>query len=366
MIRVLVVDDSTVARKVLTEALARQPDIQVIGSAVDPYDARDKILRLAPDVITLDIEMPRMDGLSFLARLMKYHPIPVVIVSSLTPRNSEAALRALAIGAIEVIAKPGGSARQAIAGHSVASPDLAAQLAYAVRAAAAAQLDRSPLRLGTAGPAGSTLPAQSTVGSRRRIVAIGASTGGPLAIEKLLATFPATAPATLVVQHMPAGFTAAYARRLDAACVLDVREAVDGDAVVQGSVLVAPGGRHMVLQRRGGALVVGVLDGPPVHHQRPAVDVLFHSVAQLVRDDAVGVLLTGMGADGASGMRALRDAGSHTIAQDEATSVVYSMPREAVRFGGVCEVLPLARIATAAVNAAARGAAGPAPQRAGA
>lgn len=365
MIRVLVVDDSTVARKVLTEALARQPDIQVIGSAVDPYDARDKILRLAPDVVTLDIEMPRMDGLSFLERLMKYHPIPVVIVSSLTPRNSEAALRALAIGAIEVIAKPGGSARRAGADHN-ANRDLAAQLAYAVRAAAAAQLDRSPLRLGATAPAGSTLPAQSPVGPRRRVVAIGASTGGPLAIEKLLATFPAAAPATLVVQHMPAGFTAAYARRLNAACVLDVREAVDGDAVVQGSVLVAPGGRHMVLQRRGGALVVGVLDGPPVHHQRPAVDVLFHSVAQMVRGDAVGVLLTGMGADGASGMRALRDAGSHTIAQDEATSVVYSMPREAVRFGGVCEVLPLARIATAVVNAAARGSAAPAPQSAGA
>lgn len=346
MIRVLVVDDSAVARRVLTAALDRHPDIEVIGAAVDPYDARDRILALEPDVVTLDIEMPRMDGLTFLARLMKHYPVPVVIVSSLTPRNSEAALRALTVGAVEVLAKPG---------RSTDPGQLSAQLGHAVRAAAAARLERLPtVRSAVAGP-----PVRAALRASGRVMAIGASTGGPLAIEQLLAGLPAAAPATLIVQHMPAGFTAAFARRLDANSALEVREAVDGDAVVQGTALVAPGDRHMVLQRRAGQLVVGVRDGPPVHHQRPAVDVLFHSVAHVVGGHAIGVLLTGMGADGASGMRVLRDAGAHTIAQDEATSVVFSMPKESIRFGGACEVLPLPRIAAAALHAAAGSRAAP-------
>jgi two-component system, chemotaxis family, protein-glutamate methylesterase/glutaminase len=357
LIRVLVVDDSALAGRVLTDELSREPDIVVIGEAVDPYDARDRILELAPDVVTLDIEMPRMNGLAFLARLMKYRPVPVVVVSSVAPANSDAAMHALELGAVEVIAKPG---------SELTTGDTAGQLARAVRAAAAANIPRlRPVH--TPPHASSPVPAADTAGGtalasltalagataaawRERIVVIGASTGGPVALEQLLAALPAHAPAVLVVQHMPAGFTAAFARRLNERCAIEVREAADGTAVVPGTALIAPGGRHMMLLRRNGRLHVGVRQGPPVHFQRPAVDVLFHSVAQLVGRDAVGVLLTGMGADGASGMRALRDAGAHTIAQDEQSCAVFSMPKEAIRFEGVCEVLPLPQIAAAVLS----------------
>ncbi|HSJ08574.1 MAG TPA: chemotaxis-specific protein-glutamate methyltransferase CheB, partial [Longimicrobiales bacterium] len=304
MIRVLVVDDSAVVRKVLTTELVRDNDIEVIA-AVDPYDARDKILRYAPDVITLDIEMPRMDGLSFLARLMKYHPVPVVIVSSLTPANSEAALRALELGAVDVIAKPSSPG---------AIPSVAGELMRAIRGAAAVNRARLAARPHNA-PAQHTGPGYAAIApgtSSRRIIAIGASTGGPVAIEEILTAMPARAPGILIVQHMPAGFTAAFAQRLDDRCAIEVREAADGDAVTPGLALIAPGGRHLVLLRGGGGLRVGVRDGPPVHYQRPAVDVLFHSVALIAGRDAVGVQLTGMGADGASGMAAMREAGAYT------------------------------------------------------
>jgi two-component system, chemotaxis family, protein-glutamate methylesterase/glutaminase len=349
MIRVLVVDDSTVVRRMLSDALDRDPDIEVVGTAVDPYDAREKVIRLAPDVMTLDIEMPRMDGLSFLARLMKHHPIPVVIVSSLAPKNSAAALRALELGAVEVIGKPGPGAPVR---------ELAGPLARAIRAAAAADPSRMPRRApGLADPSAQVRPAMTAamIGAApgaRRVLAIGASTGGPVALEQVLGGLPAGGPGVLIVQHMPAAFTAAFARRLGDRCAMQVREATAGDAVVPGLALVAPGGRHMVLLRRDKRLVVDVRDGPPVQFQRPSVDVLFHSVAQVAGSESVGILLTGMGSDGASGMRALRDAGAHTIAQDEATSVVFSMPKEAIRFDGACEVLPLQRIAAAALRAA--------------
>jgi two-component system, chemotaxis family, protein-glutamate methylesterase/glutaminase len=341
VIRVLVVDDSAVARRVLAAELMREPDIEVIGEAVDAYAAREQILELAPDVVTLDIEMPRMNGLAFLARLMKYRPIPVVIVSSVTPAHSDAAVRALELGAVEVIAKP--SAWQAAGERN-------GQLARAVRAAAAANMPR----LGAAdthddAPALMTPPGRTSVAWRDRLLVIGASTGGPVALEQVLGALPADAPPVLVVQHMPAGFTAAFARRLNERCSIGVQEATDGAAVLPGQALIAPGGRHMMLLSRKGQLCVGVRSGPPVHFQRPAVDVLFHSVAQLVGGDAVGVLLTGMGADGAAGMRALRDAGAHTIAQDEHTCVVFSMPQQAIRCGGVSEILPLRRIAAAAL-----------------
>ncbi|HSJ24562.1 MAG TPA: chemotaxis response regulator protein-glutamate methylesterase [Longimicrobiales bacterium] len=356
MVRVLVVDDSAVVRRLLAATLQREPDIEVI-TAVDPFDAREKVLRFAPDVITLDIEMPRMDGLSFLQRLMKHHPVPVIIVSSLTPRRSDIAVHALQLGALEVVAKPAGPA---------AVTDMAAQLLRAVRAAAAA--DVRHLARGHAQPAGhpsrarrgGVVSAQARDDAAAAVVAIGASTGGPVAIEQVLASFPDDGPGVLVVQHMPAGFTAAFARRLDSWCRLEVREARDGDLVRPGIALVAPGGRHMVLQRDAGGMVVAVRDGPQVHYQKPSVDVLFHSVAASAGADAVGVLLTGMGSDGASGLRAMRDAGAHTIAQDEATSVVFSMPGEAIRFGGACEVLPLPRIGAAAATAAT-----PRPRRAG-
>jgi two-component system, chemotaxis family, protein-glutamate methylesterase/glutaminase len=341
MTRVLVVDDSAVVRSVLTSALAQQPDFEVIA-AVDPYDARDKVIRFAPDVITLDIEMPRMDGLSFLARLMAHHPVPVVIVSSLTPMHSEAAVRALQLGAVGVIAKP-------------ATPAGLVRMAQELRSAVRTAASIDPARLVPVGrrrraPGRTSTAAYSA--DCGRLIAIGASTGGPSAIEQVLAGFPASAPCVLIVQHMPAGFTAAFARRLDAHCALDVREARDGSEVAAGVALVAPGGMHMVVQRSPSGLCVAVKKGPPVHYQRPSVDVLFHSVAHSAGGDAVGVLLTGMGSDGASGMRALRDAGAHTIAQDEASSVVFSMPGEAIRFGGAADVLPLPRIGRAALAAA--------------
>jgi two-component system, chemotaxis family, protein-glutamate methylesterase/glutaminase len=346
MIRVLVVDDSAMVRKVLAAELSRDAGIEVI-LAVDPYDARDKILRYEPDVVTLDIEMPRMDGLSFLARLMTHHPLPVIIVSSLTPANSEAAFRALELGAIDVIAKP--SSPSAI-------PQVTSELLRAIRAAAAVSVSRLRQYREDSVPPAIAAESSSAFATGRMIV-IGASTGGPVAIEQILESLPSRSPALLIVQHMPAGFTAAFARRLDSRCAIEVREAADGDAVLPGLALIAPGGRHLVLLRAGDGLRVGVRNGPPVHFQRPAVDVLFHSVAALAGSAAVAVQLTGMGEDGASGMLALREAGAHTIAQDEATSVVFSMPFEAIRRGGACEVLPLPRIAAAALKAAGRKAA---------
>lgn len=351
MIRVLVVDDSAIVRKVLSEELSKHEGIEVVGTAVDPYAAREKIVALNPDVITLDVEMPRMDGLSFLERLMRFHPLPVIIVSSLTPAHSEAAVRALALGAVEIVCKPGTS-------YSV--PDVARDLVRAIRSAARARIMARPLPstgtgLGAAAPRAPTAASTPLLASLRtthRIIALGASTGGTRALEELLVRFPAAAPATVVVQHMPAGFTASFAQRLDGLCAVDVREARDGDVLSPGLVLIAPGGHHLVLQRSGAQLVARIKDGPPVHHQRPAVDVLFQSVARTAGRNAVGAVLTGMGADGASGLLAMRQAGAWTIAQDEQTSVVFGMPREAIAAGAACEVLPLPAIAAAVLDAA--------------
>jgi len=350
VIRVLVVDDSALVRKVLSEELARHPDIEVVGTAIDPYVARDKIVRLRPDVVTLDIEMPRMDGLSFLAKLMRHLPIPVVVVSSLAPRDSETAIRALALGAVEVIAKPG---------SAFAVDGVAADLARAVRAAASARVGRrleapagaSPAGGGSGAPA--LLPGTTQLDTTHKVLAVGASTGGTQAIERVLRDLPANAPGTVIVQHMPVHFTAAFARRLDGICPMQVREAVDGDAVVPGVALIAPGDRHMVLQRSGARYVARVKSGPPVHHQRPAVDVLFQSVARHAGRNAIGVLLTGMGADGARGLLAMREAGAHTIAQDEASCVVYGMPREAARMGAAAEILGLDAVPAAVLRALA-------------
>jgi len=328
MIRVLVVDDSAIVRKVLSRELEAYSDIQVVGTAVDPYVAREKIIRLSPDVITLDIEMPRMDGLSFLEVLMKHRPVPVVVVSSVTPERSAQALRALALGAVEVISKPG---------SAFTVPDVAERLVSAIRVAA-----RSRPR--PAEPTPTPRVFQNTLTTTHKIIAIGASTGGTQAIEQVLAGFPPDAPGTVMCQHMPAAFTASFAARLDAASALDVREARDGDEVLPGLVLLAPGDQHMVLQRQGARYAVRVKDGPPVHHQRPSVDVLFDSVARAAGANAVGALLTGMGADGARGLKAMRDAGGRTVAQDEASCVVFGMPKEAIRAGAVDEVVPLNRI----------------------
>ncbi|MBI5878739.1 MAG: chemotaxis response regulator protein-glutamate methylesterase [Chloroflexi bacterium] len=333
MIRVLIVDDSAVVRKILTEELSQFPDINVVGSAVDPYMARDMIVELQPDVLTLDVEMPRMDGLSFLAKLMKHHPLPVIVVSSLTPANSENALRALELGAVEVVPKPGSQ-------YSV--PNVSMRLLHAIRAAARAQVG---VRLAPAGvPVAAGAPVLSpaaTLETTHKVLAIGASTGGVQAIEVVLRGLPAVMPGVVMVQHMPENFTKTFAERLNHNCQLEVREARDNDYVTPGLVLLAPGNHHMVLERSGARYVVRIKDGPPVHHQRPSVDVLFQSVARHAGRNAVGVILTGMGADGAKGLLSMRQSGARTLAQDEKSCVVFGMPKEAIQLGAAEMVVPL-------------------------
>jgi two-component system, chemotaxis family, protein-glutamate methylesterase/glutaminase len=346
MIRVLIVDDSALVRKILADELSKAGDIEVVGTAVDPYIAREKIIALKPDVLTLDIEMPRMDGLSFLGKLMQHVPMPVVVVSSLSQKNSETALHALALGAVEVLAKPG---------SSFAVPDIGNELVRAVRAASIARVTRRvPAASGASTGSASVLPGVASLATTHKVLAIGASTGGTQAIEQVLTQLPVTTPGTVIVQHMPEHFTASFAKRLNGLCAMHVKEAQDGDVIVPGVALIAPGGKHMVVQANGARYVARIKDGPKVHHQRPAVDVLFQSVAKQAGRNAVGVLLTGMGADGARGMVQMREAGAWTIAQDEATCVVFGMPREAIAQGGVCEVLPLPRIAAATLDALAR------------
>jgi two-component system, chemotaxis family, protein-glutamate methylesterase/glutaminase len=333
VIKVLVVDDSALVRKLLTEELSRFSDIEVVGGAIDPYVARDKIVRLKPDVITLDLEMPRMDGLSFLSKLMKYHPLPVVVVSSLTPSNSQNAIRALELGAVEVICKPG---------SSLSAPDISQSLIKAIRAASRAKVGKmiENVSVEEHSVQGYQIPLKTT----HKVIAIGASTGGTVAIEQLLIDMPLNIPGIIVVQHMPEYFTASFANRLDTICKIEVREAKDGDTAVPGLALIAPGGRHMLLERSGAYYQVRIKGGPMVHHQRPSVDVLFHSVAKQAGANAMGVLLTGMGSDGAEGLLAMKQNKAYTIAQDEASSVVYGMPGEAVKLGAACDILPLTEI----------------------
>lgn len=342
MIRVLVVDDSAVVRRVLSDALSTAPGIEVVGTAVDPYAAREKIAALRPDVLTLDIEMPRMDGLTFLEKLMAAHPLPVVVVSSLTPTSSAMALRALDLGAVGVVCKPGSQ-------FSIA--DVSRDVVQQVRAAAVARV-RAP---GERPPRRPVQVAEMprTMLTTRKILAIGASTGGPRAIEDVLTALPPAGPGTVIVQHMPVQFTAEFAKRLNGLCGMRVAEAVDGEEVLDGKALIAPGGRHMLLQRVGATYVVRLKDLPAVNHHRPSVDVMMHSVAKAAGANAVGVILTGMGNDGAKGLLAMREAGAHTIAQDEETSIVYGMPKEAAAVGGAVEVLPLEKIAGAACAAIA-------------
>ena len=333
MIRVLIVDDSAIVRKVLTLELSKYRDIEVVGSAVDPYVARDKIVRLHPDVITLDLEMPRMNGLAFLAKLMKYYPLPVVVVSSLTPKNSEAALKALELGAVEVICKPGPAYR---------TSEISGPLIRAIRAAASARVtpQASP-------PEGDGIRERAHdfhLQTTHKILAIGASTGGTQAIESVLRELPAIFPGTVIVQHMPEQFTATFAQRLNQVCQMEVREARDSDPVGPGVALVAPGNRHMLLQQDGARYRVRIKSGPAVNHQRPSVDVLFHSVARSAGRNAIGVLLTGMGADGAKGLMAMHEQGANTLAQDEQSCVVFGMPKEAIGLGAVDEVVSLQQI----------------------
>ena len=337
-IKVLVVDDSAVVRKMICDVLAKDPQIEVVGTAPDPYVAREKILELSPDVLTLDIEMPRMDGITFLKILQQNRPIPVIIISSLTHAGSSAALAALEAGAVDVLAKP-------TSAHSISN--LGEQLALSIKAAAISRRRVAP----------TTAPARTTPGLARpggyhprQLILMGSSTGGTEALKEVLTRLPDGLPPIAIAQHIPPCFSRAFAERMDQLCELEVREAVDGDELHPGLALVAPGDFHMTVRWAGAGFRVALNQNPPVHHCRPAVDVLFRSAAQCGGARIVAGILTGMGSDGAMGMQSLKALGAHTIAQDEATCVVYGMPRAAIELGAAKQVLPLPQIARAIIE----------------
>ena len=343
-IRVLIVDDSAVVRQTLSEVLTSDPEIEVIGTAADPFVAAEKMREEVPDVITLDIEMPRMDGLTFLQTIMTQHPIPVVICSSLAEEGAQSTLRALEYGAVDIIAKPRLGSKQFL-------EDSRITLCQAVKAAAAAQLHASrpshavePKLTADAILSPATHAMAETT---EKVVAVGASTGGTEALKTLLETLPADAPGIVIVQHMPELFTRAFANRLDGLCSITVKEAETNDTVLRGRALIAPGNHHLLLKRSGARYYVDIKEGPLVCRHRPSVDVLFRSAARYAGQNAVGVILTGMGDDGARGMLEMKQAGAMTIAQDAATCVVFGMPNEAIKRGAVDKVLPLQAVAGA-------------------
>ena len=341
-IRVLIVDDSAVVRQTLSEVLSSDPEIEVIATAADPFVAAERIREQVPDVITLDIEMPRMDGLTFLQRIMSQHPIPVVICSSLAEEGAQSALKALEYGAVEVIAKPRLGSKQFL-------EDSRITLCQAVKAAAAAQLrllrPRPAVQPKLTADAILSPATHAMAETTEKVVAIGASTGGTEALKILLETLPSDAPGIVIVQHMPELFTRAFANRLDSLCRITVKEAESNDTVLRGRALIAPGNHHMLLKRSGARYYVDIKDGPLVCRHRPSVDVLFRSAARYAGQNAVGVILTGMGDDGACGMLEMKQAGAVTIAQDEATCVVFGMPKEAIKRNAVDKVLPLQAVA---------------------
>ncbi|CAN5379634.1 chemotaxis response regulator protein-glutamate methylesterase [soil metagenome] len=332
--RVVVVDDSALVRGLLAEIINREHDMQCVGAAADPLVAREMIRELDPDVITLDVEMPRMDGIEFLGKLMRLRPMPVVMVSTLTENGTEATLRALELGAIDFVAKPK-------IGVADGLRLLAEDITDKIRIASQVRLKRPQGVMPPAAPPAAALGRQST----EKIIFIGASTGGTEATRELLMHLPHDAPAVMITQHMPSGFTKSYATRLDGLCRISVKEASDGERVLPGHAYIAPGGFHMSVERSGANYIVRVRDGEAVNRHKPSVEVLFQSAARVVGPNALGVMLTGMGADGARAMRELRDAGSWNVAQDEASCVVFGMPREAIAAGAVHEILPLTSIA---------------------
>jgi two-component system chemotaxis response regulator CheB len=346
--RVLVVDDSALVRSLLAEIINRQPDMQCIGAAADPLGARELIRSLDPDVLTLDIEMPKMDGIDFLSRLMRLRPMPVVMVSTLTGRGAEATLKALELGAVDYVAKPKIGVAE---GLRLLAEDLVAK----IRIAAQAKVGSRPVPAtggGSAsnGPAPSAprgVPDASGLGrlSTERIVFIGASTGGTEATRTVLSGLPPDAPAVMITQHMPAGFTRSYAERLDGLCRIRVSEASDGERVLPGHAYIAPGGLHLSVERYGANYIARVREGDPVNRHKPSVEVLFLSAARVLGPNALGLMLTGMGSDGAHAMKAMRDAGSWNLAQDEESCVVFGMPKEAIAAGAVHEVVPLGAVA---------------------
>jgi two-component system chemotaxis response regulator CheB len=339
--RVVVVDDSALVRGLLAEIIDRQTDMCCVGAAADPLVAREMIRNLNPDVITLDIEMPRMDGIDFLSRLMRLRPMPVVMVSTLTERGADVTLKALELGAVDFVAKPK-------IGVADGLRQLGADITDKIRTAARARVHRLPSAQqaqAAAGAPAAAAPASLGRLSTEKIIFIGASTGGTEATREVLMQLPADAPAVMITQHMPPGFTKSYAARLDGLCRISVAEARDGERVLPGHAYIAPGGHHLSVERSGANYIARVQDGEPVNRHKPSVEVLFNSAARVVGRNALGVMLTGMGADGAKAMKAMRDAGSWNLVQDEASCVVFGMPREAIAHGAANEVLPLAQIA---------------------
>jgi two-component system chemotaxis response regulator CheB len=340
---VVVVDDSALVRSLLTEIINRQTDMECVGSASDPIAAREMIRNLNPDVITLDVEMPRMDGIDFLSKLMRLRPMPVVMVSTLTERGAEVTLKALELGAIDFVAKPK-------IGVADGLKQLADEITEKVRTASKARVSKLHMPSATSSGAGGTAPVKATpqaIGrlSTEKLIFIGASTGGTEATKEVLMNLPPDSPGVVITQHMPPGFTKSYANRLDGLCKIRVKEAVDGERILPGHAYIAPGGFHLSVERSGANYIARVSDGEPVNRHKPSVEVLFESAARVVGQNALGIMLTGMGADGARAMRTMKDAGSYNVCQDEATCVVFGMPREAIAHGAANEVLPLTKIA---------------------
>ena len=349
-IRVVVVDDSALVRSLLTEIINRQSDMQCVGAASDPLVAREMIRELNPDVITLDVEMPRMDGLEFLSRLMRLRPMPVVMVSTLTEQGADITLRALEMGAVDYVAKPR-------IGITSGLNELASDIVDKIRIAAAAHVKRlgpAPAPAATSVPHGAP-PAEAPRAplprlSTEKVICIGASTGGTEAIREVLTPLPADSPAIVITQHMPPGFTTSFAARLDSLCKIRVEEARHGQRILPGHAYIAPGGHHLRIDRSGSNYVAVVEDTEPVNRHRPSVEVLFRSAARVLGPNALGIMLTGMGGDGAQAMREMKDAGSYNYVQDEASCVVFGMPRMAIQAGAAHEILPLTQIAPALLN----------------
>ncbi len=358
-VRVLIVDDSASVRQTLSDILSSDPDIQVIGTASDPFVAARRLQDEVPDVITLDVEMPRMDGVTFLRKLMSQHPLPVVMCSSLTEEGSQTLMQALEAGAVDVILKPKVDTRQNLLESGV-------RICDTVKAAAQARVSRAKVSA-TPGKKMSATPGKRTLGVEKKlsadvimpaphggamarttekVVCIGASTGGTQSLQQILEALPSDVPGIVIVQHMPEKFTEAFARRLDGLCAVEVKEAANGDTVLRGRVLIAPGNRHTLLQRAGARYYVEVRDGPLVSRHRPSVDVLFRSAAQSAGSNAVGIIMTGMGDDGAQGLLEMRQAGAFTVAQDEASCIVFGMPKEAINRGAAERVMPLDSLAS--------------------
>lgn len=345
MIKVLIVDDSAVVRQTLTNILSEFKDILVIGSANDPYVAVEIMKKEAPDVIILDIEMPKMDGLTFLHKLMTQHPLPVIICSSLAEEGSMTALKALEYGAIEIITKPKIGTKDFL-------QESKSKIYDAIKAAILAR-NKIGIKLSKKLTVDEVVPKfhkLATIDTTDKVIAVGASTGGTEAIKVFLEDLPLDIPGILIVQHMPEGFTKAFAKRLDGICKIRVKEAVDGETVLKGTAYIAPGNKHMLLKRSGAKYYVEVKDGPLVNRHKPSVDVLFRTVAQYAGKNAVAILMTGMGDDGAKGLLEIKDAGGYTICQDEETSIVFGMPKEAIKLGAATKILPLYEMAREVVK----------------